>query len=781
MKTLAELHHSMAECFDLTELRTLSFELGIDWDELSGDRKSAKIVSLITVTSQQNRQHELLALLNAKRPNVTWPNVINTLPTSPRDKNLRIRQMLIKKVRDFWIKGVYEKSLYQGLHIELGLEAYHQAVEQPWMVLHEKDKEPELVSPSTEITHIFNQLHGTMLILGEPGAGKTTMLLELTRDLLDLAEIDGSQPIPIVLNLSSWAVKQLPILEWLIEELNIVYQVNKNYAREWLKLEEVRLMLDGLDEIKGASQSDCVNEINKFIKEYGLTNTVVCSRYADYERLANQLEFSGAIKIQPLSHDQIQTYLKSAGDQLLAVQKVMETDTELREFASTPLNLSIISLAYRGKTESNLEIDGQSNRSQHLFHTYVQSVVLRKHYLPRKFSIDQINQGLSWLASNMTTHSMSLFYVEQIQRGWLPPGRPRLLSKVFYLVTSIIIGTVIPLIATLIPFVSINIIQFLPSYPLKLSLPTILIWLLIPILLGSIIGVINGVWTGVEKVPKINDSIWSTKRALVGFTLGCTSLLLLFVGFVGIVILTEIFGIFEWLAFMLLLLSFFLPFVFLWYYFLRKLLDFKLKDFAQLGLQRILLFTILCPLSCVFYYLPRDNSRVLFLCCSPLFWGMIGLIGFGLAGSGDVEESTYPNQGIWKSLKNGLKMLFISLFCFEVMAFCVIAPGFLLSMFPNWFYGSIALVIIFTPIISLFSLTLGFRNGLNTFILHISVRIFLSKQKIVPMKLIDFLNDGVDNLLLRQVGGGYIFIHRRLLEYFADLYKPSTLSGKDYI
>ena len=36
-------------------------------------------------------------------------------------------------------------------------------------------------------------------------------------------------------------------------------------------------------------------------------------------------------------------------------------------------------------------------------------------------------------------------------------------------------------------------------------------------------------------------------------------------------------------------------------------------------------------------------------------------------------------------------------------------------------------------------------------------------------KLIAFLDAMADRLILRRVGGGWIFIHRTLLEYFAEL------------
>ena len=66
----------------------------------------------------------------------------------------------------------------------------------------------------------YDEANGELLILGAPGAGKTTLLLELTRDLLERARLDEFHPIPVIFNLSSWAIKRLSIADWLIEELN---------------------------------------------------------------------------------------------------------------------------------------------------------------------------------------------------------------------------------------------------------------------------------------------------------------------------------------------------------------------------------------------------------------------------------------------------------------------------------------------------------------------------------------------------------------------------------
>ena len=69
------------------------------------------------------------------------------------------------------------------------------------------------------IVKVFDKVGGGLLILGAPGAGKTTVLLQLCEQLLDRAERDLDQPMPVVANLDSWAGQRLPLDVWLVEEL----------------------------------------------------------------------------------------------------------------------------------------------------------------------------------------------------------------------------------------------------------------------------------------------------------------------------------------------------------------------------------------------------------------------------------------------------------------------------------------------------------------------------------------------------------------------------------
>ena len=57
--------------------------------------------------------------------------------------------------------------------------------------------------------------------------------------------------------------------------------------------------------------------------------------------------------------------------------------------------------------------------------------------------------------------------------------------------------------------------------------------------------------------------------------------------------------------------------------------------------------------------------------------------------------------------------------------------------------------------------------------LHVSsmllLRFMLWRSKVIPWKFARFLNYAVERIFLRRVGGGYIFIHRLLLEHFTAI------------
>ena len=157
-------------------------------------------------------------------------------------------------------------SLYSEVLISLGKRQIDEAVDAPWKYTVEVSDAVNSVPLEDRNVSAIYEATGLLLILGEPGSGKTTTLLELARTLLERARDDIKERVPVVLNLSSWKKKQ-PLAEWISGELSEKYRVPRKIARFWLQHDYLLPLLDGLDEVETLMQPDCVAAINAFIDE----------------------------------------------------------------------------------------------------------------------------------------------------------------------------------------------------------------------------------------------------------------------------------------------------------------------------------------------------------------------------------------------------------------------------------------------------------------------------------------------------------------------------------
>lgn len=416
---------------------------------------------------------------------------------------LRNRQTMLQLVSNTWVKGYLERSLHGVAMIELGIEQRADALQRPWSLvmraLDERSEQSESgrrLPPGARIIDLFDDVSQSLLILGEPGSGKTTTLLELARDAVARAQADPSQPIPVVLKLSSWAHKRQPIAEWLAQELAGKYYFPKKIAQPWIDNDGLLLLLDGLDEVKADLRDACVQAINAFLAQHRVA-LAVCCRVADYEALSTRLNLHGEARIQPLTSGQIDDYLQGAGSELQAVRETLEHDPPLRELARTPLMLSVMALAYRGVSVEELDsLSSVEARKQHLFAAYVAHMFKRTDPHP-SYPPRQAIHWLAWLAQEMKDHDQTLFLIEGLQPYWLPPPM-RLPARLF-------VGMIFGLLFGLIGFLLFG----------KVS------WLIGGLVGGLLMGLI--IWPGssIEPVEKIGWSwakVWS--RLTLAFVVG---------------------------------------------------------------------------------------------------------------------------------------------------------------------------------------------------------------------------------------------------------------------
>ena len=215
-----------------------------------------------------------------------------------------------------------------------------------------------------------------------------------------------------------------------MEELYQRYDVPRKIGQPWVEADQILPLLDGLDEVKPAHRAACVEAINAFRKAYDLP-LVICSRTADYRALAMPLQLYGAIVVQPLSPQQVDSYLTAIGPAGEAVRRVMGHDPMLGEMLDSPLMLNIVTVAYAGQPESQPRLSGTlKEQRDHLFGAYVDQM-FRRRGIVRRYTPQQTIHWLTWLAWQMVQRSQTVFYIERLQPDWLP-GEKRWAFVLFY-------------------------------------------------------------------------------------------------------------------------------------------------------------------------------------------------------------------------------------------------------------------------------------------------------------------------------------------------------------
>jgi DNA polymerase III delta prime subunit len=150
------------------------------------------------------------------------------------------------------------------------------------------------------------------------------------------------------------------------------------------------------------------------------------------------------------------------------------------------------------------------------------------------------------------------------------------------------------------------------------------------------------------------------------------------------------------------------------------------------------------------------------------YWLLVGLLQGVSSSTIDAQRRTIPNQGIRRSLRNGLWIALIS--CLVTTVIFTVEQQ--LSSWFLWGEDAYGPVIALTYGLSV-GLTIGLLAGLLTgmlaYLQHHILRLLLWLAGSISWRYPQFLDEAAERLLLCKVGGGYMFIHRLLLEYFASL------------
>jgi F0F1-type ATP synthase assembly protein I len=287
---------------------------------------------------------------------------------------------------------------------------------------------------------------GRLLILGEPGAGKTTTLLELAQELVAQAETDDSAPVPIIFELSNWTQDSQAIDQWLVAQLKEEYNVAPKVAQHWLATHQILPLLDGLDELGGVRLPKCVHQLNAWLPDSEPDRqAVVCCRTKEFRRGEVKLTgLNGAVELQPLSDGQIQDYLASVNQPHLWADTI-EPSADLTDLARTPLMLTVMAVALANRP---------AKTQPEIFAAYIDERFVRyeAQHGTLPYSRRKTEQYLRRLATQLKAQKQTTFLIETMQPGnWLQTAPQKWAYRlIFGLIFGLIVGLIVGLIFGLI-------------------------------------------------------------------------------------------------------------------------------------------------------------------------------------------------------------------------------------------------------------------------------------------------------------------------------------------
>ncbi len=510
-----------------------------------------------------------------------------------------------------------------------------------------------------------------------------------------------------------------------------------------------------MDEVQGDRRDACVQALNQFSQQSG-TDLVICSRIKDYEALSNRLQCQAAIFIQPLSLTQIDRFFQQSGSDLATIRTLMQSDPALQELAKSPLMLSIMTVAYRGMKLADMPTGSLEDSRHHLLSQYADRMLQRRGNA-QIYPPAQVKHWLHHLAKQMQQQSQTVFLIEHMQPSWLP-GPPQTWIYQFgfgIIFWSVALLLYLPTSEWVVKLLGQHIV---PSVSIPLSLVPGVLWTLIFISLGPrlfspmgrllfgltsgvmlaflttlmtnepLLGVLDGVWYAAllgigaafvdNRIHPIALRPWSWENARRKFLNGMKWGLVfggcagLGIGMIDAFRLEISFTVFESIG--------------------GTTLSPSILNWAH----RLMVGS----------FLALTNGLTLAL-IFQLIGGVIrGLIG-GFSGT-QVTTTTFPNQGIWESVKNmGIQSLIGAIglgLTSSLLGTPVIAGAFLGLLFGLFGPGLACLK-------------------------HLLLRLVLYGNRVTPWNYARFLDYTTSCILLQKVGGGYIFIHRLLLEHFAAI------------
>ncbi|MFF4694308.1 NACHT domain-containing protein [Streptomyces chattanoogensis] len=335
----------------------------------------------------------------------------------------------------------------------------------------------QLAGKGGEIGQVFERVPTRRLVvLGEPGAGKTVLLIRLLLALLENRSPGGS--VPVLFSLAAWDPAREDLYTWMADQLARDHPALRGLAtasppqagtatqaRALLEQRLILPILDGLDELPEAVRAVALHAINQVLPAG--QPLVLSSRTAEYRSALTTpagatvlLNGAAGICLRILDPAKAAAYLErdAAGTGSAArwsrVTASLGTDTPVAQALSTPLGLFLARTIYNPRPDEYLtdlahpdelldraRFPTREDVDTHLFAAFIPAAYRPHPHHPIRWTAQQAQRTLTFLARHLQytfggTPNLAWWQLPEVLRrrqaivvgltvglvGWLPFG-----------------------------------------------------------------------------------------------------------------------------------------------------------------------------------------------------------------------------------------------------------------------------------------------------------------------------------------------------------------------
>jgi predicted NACHT family NTPase len=194
-----------------------------------------------------------------------------------------------------------------------------------------------------------------LMVLGQPGAGKSTFLRKIGLEALK-GKKGGYQQncIPVFIELKSFTSTPIDIEKVIVEEFKICgFPYSEEFIAKALEQGKLLILLDGLDEVPTVNTNEVISQIQDFVDRHDKNRFIVSCRTAAYR---NNFKRFTDVKLADFDDTQIEQFIgnwfqsevdKQAGTAQKCWELLQKPEyAAAKELAHTPLLLTFLCLIY---------------------------------------------------------------------------------------------------------------------------------------------------------------------------------------------------------------------------------------------------------------------------------------------------------------------------------------------------------------------------------------------------------------------------------------------------